>query len=68
MDVRVEGLAVGGDGQEALMTASHKLSEALYSQAQEQQQSAASDATDTDDVVEDAEVVEDEDQQDGERR
>jgi molecular chaperone DnaK len=56
--------------QEALMTASHKLSEALYSQAQEQQQqqSAASDATDTDDVVEDAEVVEDEDQQDGERR
>jgi molecular chaperone DnaK len=58
--------------QEALMTASHKLSEALYSQAQEQQQSASSDATDTDDLVEDAEVVEDEndgqDPQDGERR
>jgi molecular chaperone DnaK len=55
--------------QEALVTASHKLSEALYSQAQEQQQSASSDATDTDDLVEDAEVVEDEDdQQDGERR
>ncbi|HEV2093531.1 MAG TPA: molecular chaperone DnaK [Rubrobacter sp.] len=54
--------------QEALVTASHKLSEALYSQAQEQQQSASSEATDTDDLVEDAEVVEDEDQQDGERR
>ncbi|HKH09800.1 MAG TPA: molecular chaperone DnaK [Rubrobacter sp.] len=54
--------------QEALVTASHKLSEALYSQAQEQQQSASSDATDTDDLVEDAEVVEDEDRQDEERR
>ncbi len=56
--------------QEALVTASHKLSEALYSQVQDQQQSATSDAaTDADDLVEDAEVVEDEDdQQDGERR
>ncbi|HEV2743028.1 MAG TPA: Hsp70 family protein, partial [Rubrobacter sp.] len=54
--------------QEALVTASHKLSEALYSQVQDQQ-AATSDATDTDDLVEDAEVVEDEDdQQDGERR
>ena len=54
--------------QEALVTASHKLSEALYSQAQGQQ-SGASEATDTDDLVEDAEVVDDEDeQQDGERR
>ena len=54
--------------QEALVTASHKLSEALYSQVQDQQ-SATSEATDTDDLVEDAEVVEDEeDQQDGERR
>ena len=52
--------------QEALVTASHKLSEALYSQAQEQQPSSG--ATDTDDLVEDAEVVEDEDQPDGERR
>jgi len=54
--------------QEALVTASHKLSEALYSQAQEQQQAASSDATDADDLVEDAEVVEDDDQTDGERR
>jgi len=57
--------------QEALVTASHKLSEALYSQVQDQQ-SATSEATDTDDLVEDAEVVEDEEdqqnQQDGERR
>jgi molecular chaperone DnaK len=54
--------------QEALVTASHKLSEALYSQVQDQQ-AATSDAADTDDLVEDAEVVEDEeDQQDGERR
>ena len=55
--------------QEALVTASHKLSEALYSQVQDQQQSAASESADADDLVEDAEVVEDEDdQQDGERR
>jgi molecular chaperone DnaK len=55
--------------QEALVTASHKLSEALYSQVQDQQQSAASESADAEDLVEDAEVVEDEDdQQDGERR
>ncbi|CAA9460571.1 MAG: Chaperone protein DnaK [uncultured Rubrobacteraceae bacterium] len=54
--------------QEALVTASHKLSEALYSQVQDQQ-AGTSEATDTDDLVEDAEVVEDEEeQQDGERR
>jgi molecular chaperone DnaK len=52
--------------QEALMTASHKLSEALYSQAQQEQEASAADATDTDDLVEDAEVVEDE--EDGEER
>jgi molecular chaperone DnaK len=52
--------------QQALMTASHKLSEVLYSQAQQQQEASAADATDTDDLVEDAEVVEDE--EDGEER
>jgi molecular chaperone DnaK len=53
--------------QEALLTASHKLSEVLYSQAQQEQEaSSAADATDTDDLVEDAEVVEDE--EDGEER
>jgi molecular chaperone DnaK len=54
--------------QEALVTASHKLSEALYSQAQGQQ-SGSTEATDADDLVEDAEVVDDgEGQQDGERK
>jgi molecular chaperone DnaK len=52
--------------QEALLTASHKLSEALYSQAQQEQEASAAGATDTDDLVEDAEVVEDE--EDGEER
>jgi molecular chaperone DnaK len=52
--------------QEALMTASHKLSEVLYSQAQQQQEASSEDATDTDDLVEDAEVI-DEDE-DGEER
>jgi molecular chaperone DnaK len=56
--------------QEALVAASHKLSEVLYSQAQEQQQASSSgatgDATD-DDLVEDAEIV-DEDEEDEERR
>jgi molecular chaperone DnaK len=45
--------------QEALVAASHKLSEVLYSQAQEQQQASSSGATD-DDVVADAEIVDDE--------
>jgi molecular chaperone DnaK len=50
------------------MTASHKLSEVLYSQAQQQQEAssagATAEATDTDDLVEDAEVVD----EDGEER
>ncbi len=57
--------------QEALLTASHKLSEVLYQQAQDQQQASAAGAstagaTDTespDDVVEDAEIVDDEDEE-----
>jgi molecular chaperone DnaK len=54
--------------QENLMTASHKLSEVLYSQAAQQQEAGSAGATDTDDddLVEDAEVV-DEDE-DGEER
>src|SRR5919202_391800 len=47
--------------QEALRTASHKLSEVLYQQAQEQQQASASGATESpDDVVEDAEIIDEE--------
>jgi molecular chaperone DnaK len=48
--------------QEALMTASHKLSEVLYQQAQEQQQASSAGATteSADDVVEDAEIVDEE--------
>ena len=56
--------------QEALVAASHKLSEVLYSQAQEQQQASSSGATGhatDDDLVEDAEIV-DEDEEDEERR
>ena len=50
--------------QEALMTASHKLSEVLYSQAAQQQEEASSaGATDTDDLVEDAEVVDEDDEE-----
>ena len=55
--------------QEALVTASHKLSEVLYSQAQEQQQASSSGAAEdaADDLVEDAEIVDDEeDEQRGE--
>jgi molecular chaperone DnaK len=57
--------------QEVLLSASHALSEALYQQAQQQQQGAA-DATGPDhnpdgDVVEDAEIV-DEDDQDRDKR
>src|ERR687898_612248 len=47
--------------QETLMTASHKLSEVLYSQAQQEEASSAGTTTDADDLVEDAEVVDDED-------
>jgi molecular chaperone DnaK len=47
--------------QEALLTASHKLSEVLYQQAQEQQQASSAGATESpDDVVEDAEIIDDE--------
>ena len=58
------GAIAGGDledikrKQETLMTASHKLSEVLYSQAQ--QESGSAETTDADDLVEDAEVVDDE--------
>jgi molecular chaperone DnaK len=53
--------------QEALVAASHKLSEVLYSQAQEQQEASSSGAGATDDVVEDAEIVDDEEEE-GERK
>ncbi len=44
--------------QEALMTASHKLSEVLYQQAQQQQESASAGAQNPDeDLVEDAEII-----------
>ena len=49
--------------QEALMTASHKLSEVLYQQAAQEQQASSSGATGSstdDDVVEDAEIVDEE--------
>ena len=58
--------------QEALVAASHKLSEVLYSQAQEQQQASSSGATGddstADDVVEDAEIVDDEEDGEQQRR
>jgi len=52
--------------QEALLTASHKLSEVLYQQAQQQQEGAATgpDGGNPDDVVEDAEVIDDEENED----
>jgi molecular chaperone DnaK len=50
--------------QEALMAASHKLSEVLYSQAAQQQEASSTGATDTDDdLVEDAEVVDEDDEE-----
>ncbi|HSL01563.1 MAG TPA: molecular chaperone DnaK [Rubrobacteraceae bacterium] len=54
--------------QEALMTASHKLSEVLYQQAQEQQQASSAGAeggggADDDDLVEDAEIIDEEDEE-----
>jgi molecular chaperone DnaK len=50
--------------QENLMTASHKLSEVLYSQAAQQQEDSSAGATDTDDdLVEDAEVVDEDDEE-----
>ncbi|MDN5697817.1 MAG: Hsp70 family protein, partial [Rubrobacter sp.] len=56
---------------EALQTASHKLSEVIYQQAQQEQQSSEQQQSDEDDLVEDAEVVDDEDDRrddSGERR
>ena len=49
--------------QETLVTASHKLSEVLYQQAQQQQEASAEGAGDPDDLVEDAEVIDDEDEE-----
>jgi molecular chaperone DnaK len=48
--------------QEALISASHKLSEVLYRQAQEQQQQAGSGGSPDEDVVEDAEIIDEEDE------
>jgi molecular chaperone DnaK len=55
--------------QENLMTASHKLSEVLYSQAAQQQEASSAGATDDtdDDLVEDAEVVEEDEDGEEER-
>ncbi|MEW6637688.1 MAG: molecular chaperone DnaK [Actinomycetota bacterium] len=51
--------------QEALVNASHKLSEVLYRQAQEQQQASGGSggAADSDEVVEDAEIIDDEEEE-----
>jgi molecular chaperone DnaK len=50
--------------QEALITASHKLSETLYQQAQEEQQQASSGAApDDEDLVEDAEIIDEDDEE-----
>jgi molecular chaperone DnaK len=52
--------------QEALLSASHKLSEVLYQNVQQQQEGAmgsASPESDPDEVVEDAEIVDDDEEQ-----
>ncbi len=49
--------------QESLVTASHKLSEVLYQQAAQQQEASAEGAGDPDDLVEDAEVIDEEDEE-----
>ncbi len=49
--------------QEALVNASHSLSQVLYQQAQQQQEASAEGAGDPDDLVEDAEVVDEEDEE-----
>jgi molecular chaperone DnaK len=52
--------------QEALLSASHKLSEVLYQQAQQQQEGAMGSAgpeSEHDEVVEDAEIVDDDEEQ-----
>lgn len=48
--------------QEALMTASHKLSEVLYKQAQDQQAEASGSPGSEEEVVEDAEIIDEDDQ------
>ena len=55
--------------QETLMTASHKLSEILYQQAQQEQEASSSgtDSPEEEDFVEDAEII-DEDEEDGQNR
>ncbi|MGB3682318.1 MAG: molecular chaperone DnaK [Rubrobacteraceae bacterium] len=50
--------------QETLMTASHKLSEILYQQAQQEQESASAGAEPDEDLVEDAEIIDEEDEND----
>jgi molecular chaperone DnaK len=50
--------------QEALLTASHKLSEVLYQQAQQQEGTAGPDGGSPDEVVEDAEVIDGEENED----
>ncbi len=55
--------------QEALLNASHKLSQVLYQQAQEQQQQAqASGQNPDEDVVEDAEVIDEDEDEEKKRR
>jgi molecular chaperone DnaK len=50
--------------QESLLSASHVLSQQLYQQAQQQQEGAADGATENpDDVVEDAEIVDEDDEE-----
>jgi len=52
--------------QEALLSASHKLSEVLYQNVQQQQEANSASATDdqsADDVVEDAEIIDEEDEE-----
>lgn len=49
--------------QEALLTASHRLSEVLYQNAQASQGAAEDPSGNPDDVVEDAEVIDDEDEE-----
>ena len=58
--------------QEALMTASHKLSEMLYQQAAQQQEAASGSSADQnpddEDLVEDAEVIDEDDEQRDDQR
>ena len=49
--------------QEALVNASHSLSQVLYQQAQQQQEASAEGAGDPDDLVEDAEVIDEENEE-----